>query len=288
MTSPDWTTILDEIEGKAKDARKHRIEVETALAEALVNGADDEVCGPYPEQCFGAMDIDFVSDVPCPLDLKGDCPYATARERYRRHRYLKALGFGERAWDPRIEAVEESVQYAVQTYCDNIAQRINDGIGLLITGPVGVGKTCIQALVAWAAAGWAVPRPSLVYASSRKLFMSLASDQTDMASLAAQAARADLLLLDDFGVEGLTGWKKSAGIAAFHELIDTRWHKHRATVLASNQSLEELGRNREFKRAIDRLRQCAAEIEVSATVPSQRGRQLPPADQGTMPFQIND
>lgn len=281
--SVEWQGIAERIREKAQNARERRIVAEEGLAEALTDGANDEICGPYPEQCFGAFDMGSVPDVRCPLDLTGECPYATERERYRRECYLGVLGFGERARDPRIEAVHADARYAVELYCDNIAERLARGAGMIITGPVGVGKTCIEALVAWAAGGSAVPRPGVVYTSSRKLFMSLASDQTELAGLAGRAKRTQLLLIDDFGTEGLSGWKKSAAVAAFHDLIDTRWHKGRATVLASNRALQELKGEAGVARAVDRLAEYAALVEVPGAAPSQRERQ-PVAVQDEMPF----
>jgi DNA replication protein DnaC len=103
-----------------------------------------------------------------------------------------------------------------------------NGRNLVITGPVGVGKTW----TVWKAAEQAVRagyEGRVVITTAAKLRRSVAPATADPAAF-ARCCEAGLLAIDDLGAFGLSEWD----LDHLAELADARWSAQMPTVITSN------------------------------------------------------
>ena len=103
-----------------------------------------------------------------------------------------------------------------------------DGRNLILTGPVGVGKTW----AVWRSAEAAVRRGyegRVVITTAARLRRSIAPATADPAQF-ARCCEAGLLAIDDLGAFGLSEWD----LDHLTELADARWSANLPTVVTSN------------------------------------------------------
>ncbi len=136
----------------------------------------------------------------------------------------------------------EPIREIVAEYIARIRQHVYEGQGLLITGGVGTGKTSILRLIAYAAARAAI-NVSFAYAGA--LFDNLHNDKGEAVD---DYHRAELLLLDDFGVQYVTPWTASR----FDALMEWRYANKLAVCVTTNIPPEELRKQDIFRRVVDR------------------------------------
>jgi len=251
--------------------RERREGVEGAVANMVERGAWDDLCGRSREKCRGIITIEGL-EADCPLEQTHNCPYAEQRRRHSQEQYLRHLGFGGEALYPTPQRLHPIIRPQVEEYCTDIGERLNAGDGLFVLGPVGIGKTCVLSMLAMAAHDL---RPSTMveYWTAESLFSALAADRPQGT---AMLRTAHLLLIDDLGTEGVTGWQRSNAVARLNLIIDYRWHEKRSTVLTSNLSRSALEGSGEYQRMIDRLQHRGEWLAVGADELSQRGRDEQP------------
>jgi len=214
----------------------------------------------FGEACEGLLYRDGYS-VMCPLDFSG-CPYQNAREGFRSRRFLRGLGFGARHDSPRLERVPAEPRQAISAYLEQVAEQVGAGIGLLLTGGAGSGKTSVLGLVALAYGSRAAS-----YRTAGDLFSALHERGRGEEAVAA-AAETPLLLLDDFGAAYESEW----AIAQFDRIVDARYRELRATCIATNLRPEQLAAQPQWARAVSRWREMC--LVVGFGDEDQRRRNL--------------
>jgi DNA replication protein DnaC len=176
-------------------------------------------------------------------------------------------------WDPETKV---SFDHAVWDELCSL-RFIDAGHNALILGPVGVGKTFMATALGHAAGR---RRYSVIFWRTDVLLKKLRaarldnSHETEMRKL----IRADLLLLDDFALQGLD----HLDTADVYELIVER-HRAASTVVTSNREpiewLAQMSDALLAQSAIDRLQSAAYELILEGE--SYRRHQKPGLDIGT-------
>jgi len=129
-----------------------------------------------------------------------------AVERRVRQRWLSAIGFGARYWEPRWDLVVPELAVPLQDFCAHLPERLRTGDGMLIDGDVGVGKTQSLALLALAAMGVRFlrvdgdlpQRPEVRYVFAPTLYERMFARDPEARADLRDWEQCDLLLLDDF------------------------------------------------------------------------------------------
>lgn len=166
-------------------------------------------------------------------------------------------------WQPHGKA-QQAAAGVVSGYARGLPRQVDEGRGLTLLGPPGVGKThlCYGLIAAAYDAGiyaryivWAdvIDRTKAAYASK---------DGGDR-GLLDDLKRAPLLVLDEIGVRQGTEFDQSL----LFDLIDTRYRNELSTIVASNltaDTLDSIG-----ERTADRLR----ETNVTVPIPGDSQRQ---------------
>lgn len=182
-------------------------------------------------------------------------------------RFLLEAGFERRVTEPlpQWERVQASPpQLAVlRGYCDAIGANLRQGRGLILTGPPGVGKTQLLAIIAMYAMR---VDARVIYAARGDVLLDWALDAKyrDQHDDYRAALRCDLLLLDD--VDRLFDAARGdveKGIPALDALADDRYRAMLATVLASNRPVSELAQVPGLSRSADRWAQCMQAVALS-------------------------
>lgn len=143
------------------------------------------------------------------------------------------------------------------------------GTGVLILGPVGVGKTHLATALGHAAIR---RRMSVVFARTDKLFTRLRAARLDhtLEAEVRRLAAVDLLIIDDFALRALDATQTND----FYELVVER-HRKRSTIWISNREPSEwLAMTTDTllaQSAIDRLTSGAHSLIIEG--PSHRQRQ---------------
>jgi len=206
-----------------------------------------------PEGCRGKFcDGGYVPDLSMPVYWE-ICPLDGPACPFHRQRLLRPLGIGERYQAASIEQIANDGSKAiVQSYVDSIGESVSEGKGLYIEGGVGVGKTSILALVAYAAV---VAGYSVAYWYAGSLFDRLHRQDEAATDLAYQC---DLLLLDDFGVQYSADWT----VTRFDALIEHRYANQKAMCITTNVSREELEDSDTWCRVYDRWKEMCEGISA--------------------------
>ncbi|TWP33038.1 ATP-binding protein [Leekyejoonella antrihumi] len=144
------------------------------------------------------------------------------------------------------------------------------GHGVLILGPVGVGKTHL----AHALGHTAIRRRTVIASRADKLFTRLRAARLDntLAAEMRRLARADVLILDDFALRALDATETND----FYELVVERHGKASTIVTSNREPAEWLTMTSDAllaQSAIDRLTSRAHTLIIQG--PSYRQRQRP-------------
>ncbi len=134
------------------------------------------------------------------------------------------------------------------------------GEGLILTGPVGTGKTHLAAAVAHALldSGLSVliRTPAAIF---RRIQQSWDAGENE-SRIHRALTGCDLLILDDAGSEHWTEWRERT----LYDIVDARYRAHRAVVVTTNCNLAELA-DRLGERTFDRLIERCPVVELAAS-----------------------
>jgi DNA replication protein DnaC len=199
-----------------------------------------------------------------------------ADEHTRRESKSATLRSRAAGLDPtmRLDTWDESaaIGYDRQLWNELTSLRFLDGPnGVLVLGPVGVGKTHLASALGHIAIR---RRRSVHMARADKLFKRLKAARLDN-SLEAEMRRLahlDLLILDDFALQALDATQTTD----FYELIVERHRKHATVVTSNREPAEWLAMMADpllAQSAVDRLTSTAHTLVVEGQ--SYRQRQRP-------------
>lgn len=155
---------------------------------------------------------------------------------------------------------------------------LDDARGVLVLGPVGVGKTHLASALGHIAIR---RRRSVAFTRAEQLWRRLAAARLDNSVEAEmrRLARLDLLIVDDFALQGLD----ALATADCYELVVER-HQRASTVLTSNRDPSEwislMSDPLLAQSAVDRLVATSYELVVEGESYRRRQRPSAPTRQG--------
>ncbi len=184
----------------------------------------------------------------CRLYQTLDCPRYRRMAEAAEMRFMRGvLGLEDGEDSELLHATEAGLtpgfQQAVSRWCSTAAERLRRGEGLILGGGYGSGKSSACMVVARAAyrAG-----ATVCWVESAVAF-----DELYRGQMQRLKPSADLLILDDFGFE----YRGEVVMPRFHVLMNERWHKRRATVIATMQTQKTLEADPGLGAILSRLRQ---------------------------------
>ncbi|MBI5648992.1 MAG: ATP-binding protein [Chloroflexi bacterium] len=126
----------------------------------------------------------------------------------------------------------------LQEYCANIAAYLDESIGLILSGPVGCGKTHLAIGAAKLACAFGY---TALFVNAPTWFQELresygTSNSTVEQERMEQMRTADVLILDDLGAEKPSDWARER----LYIVINHRALARRVTFATTNRALEEL------------------------------------------------
>jgi len=163
----------------------------------------------------------------------------------------------------------------IEKYLENLSDNFSRGKGLLLVGPVGVGKTCslivlLKGILKRTARERVVTYTSdnktegtgqigfasTLFATSNKIFNAVfRKDEVFLSAL----QNVQFLFIDDFGREYFSDFAWSS----FEEMIDYRYSNKLCTFVTTNLTAKALAGNEKLGRVVDRWRECCDMIQIS-------------------------
>lgn len=139
---------------------------------------------------------------------------------------------------PARPGVDKSVRIEVESYLLNINARLVDGIGLILCGGIGSGKTAIASLIAREASAWC---HSVLFVHVDELRDLVASHTywNDQTTVLERARRVDFLILD--GVRGDIKEDKVFGHIELESLLSGRAAHKRPTIVTTRLNFSKFG-----------------------------------------------
>lgn len=146
-------------------------------------------------------------------------------------------------------------------YAKNFLSNRNEGIGLFITGPVGSGKThLVSAIIDYIARLHKHKVKDLIFKSSVNLLSEIKFSFEDKTteSLVKGFENADLLVIDDLGIEKSTDWTHEI----FYKIIDHRYSNLMPTIITSNLAYPEL-KEKMSERIVSRIYEMCKGLKLT-------------------------
>lgn len=174
---------------------------------------------------------------------------------------LRKAGIGEKYLYADIEKCR--VKDKIRMWFDNFTYNYNTGKGVLLTGPVGTGKTSTLVLMAigiirckgYRFSGRGEDRQvagaSLkgIFTSSNAIFSAIFRKKYEFID---NCKKVGSLFIDDFGRE----YYHDFPFSEFEEIIEYRYANQKPTFVSTNLTRETLTENENFQRVVDRWREC--------------------------------
>lgn len=224
-------------------------------------------CG-RPIRSFKVPGFEYVLDVKCPCEEAAEAKAEKQREAAKRQRRIEELTAKSQmpqrlracTFDTfqRREGTEKALD-TCRTYAGRFQEMRSKGLGLILVGNTGSGKTHLAAAIVNAVIRQCY---SAVFYKAAKLFDFAAENH---AALPDGCETASLLVLDDFGASNDTESRK----ATLQKILDYRIDGMRPTILTTNILPKEWP-NRLDIRTVDRLMDKSLFRIISITASSMR------------------
>ena len=137
----------------------------------------------------------------------------------------------QRFWHVTYDEVPESVRHHLGNYLRSIDEMLDDGEGLLLWGPNGVGKTSVAALIAFEVSR----RGGTAYFVTAESLRLASIDRTafdDETTVMERALDVELLIIDDLGKEHRGGTEYAEHL--IENILRVRLANRMATVITTN------------------------------------------------------
>lgn len=170
--------------------------------------------------------------------------------------YLKPVFSDDDGANPKLTSV-------CKKYADRWPDMLENGMGLLLYGGVGGGKTFLAGCVCNAL----LKKQVSVCATSFPRVLNVLQNSMERQTALDRLSRYQCVLLDDFGVERGTEYAQEQLFA----VVDARYRAKRPTIITTNLSMNDLEnpQNLSYSRIFDRLLELCP-IRLCASGPSRR------------------
>ena len=178
-------------------------------------------------------------------------------EKIERLRRLCFAGTDMRAWSfDNDDGLRPELTNAAKKYAEQFQQYRADGMGLLLHGPVGTGKTFYAACVA----NEVVNMGYRARMTNFKLIEKALWDSEQKAQYMQELMRYDLLVLDDLGAERKSEYMQEI----VFEVIDGRSRAGLPVIITTNLTADEITKTDEigYSRIYDRILERCLPIKV--------------------------
>lgn len=161
-------------------------------------------------------------------------------------------GIGKRYQGVTLGALKfEGAEYApVVAFADNIKHRLDNGLGLILKGPVGTGKTCAAIAIMRVAIDNKYSAYCISMMSLLDKLLTL-RDKDEAYEFERRLRTTKLLVLDDLGGEYRS--KNDFTGSKLMSIIGERYERQLSTIITTNLTIEQLKAEYD-ERMIDRLR----------------------------------
>ena len=152
-----------------------------------------------------------------------------------------------------IAAENANAFEVIKEYASNVVENLNQGLGLIIKGPVGTGKTTVAIAIMKEAVKY---KKSPYFISMISLLDKLMSfrDQEERYEFEQRIQNCPLLVLDDLGGEYIGKNKEESWmLKRIMSIIAERHQRSKSIIITTNLPIKELA-ERYDQRAIDRIR----------------------------------
>lgn len=132
-----------------------------------------------------------------------------------------------------------------KSYCENFAEALKDGMGLLFYGNVGTGKSFLAACIA----NWLLDEGRTVVYDNARGYADMAFNDKD--GFLETISLSDLVILDDLGMERPTEYMKET----VFQILDKRSQVRKPIIVTTNMTNEQLKspRGTDEERVFSRL-----------------------------------
>lgn len=129
-------------------------------------------------------------------------------------------------------------------YSNKLAKMIKDGVGLMISGEAGVGKSVAAVILAQEAMTWGFSVLKMAHADMQSAQSDFAIDANGE-TLKDRVMRADLLVLDGFNEDFIIDTR--FGLVHAEQLIARRHEAKRSTILTTRLTSDNFNKTKELK-----------------------------------------
>lgn len=147
-------------------------------------------------------------------------------------------------------------------YCKNFQEAKKNGLGLLIYGPPGNGKTYVSNCIANNLLSNGIPVICVSINSLleriRQTYSKWGKEGED--EILKGLSNADLLIIDDLGTEQKTDWS----CTKIYNIVDSRYRNGLPLIVSTNKSIDEL-KEQYHERTIDRLLEMCTPLKNNNT-----------------------
>lgn len=161
--------------------------------------------------------------------------------------------------DEQIPGVKASAQSIARRYIKNVEQNVSDGVGLMLWGVNGSGKTCMSVVIAKAARSCGM---SVLFVEAAALKRVVINNEAfdDSMSMQDRMRSVDLLLIDDLG----KGTQDTNGFGArlVDEIIRHRSARKRATFITTNMNPRSQLSDELKPSTLHALKECCFPVNV--------------------------
>ena len=178
-------------------------------------------------------------------------------EEIEKRRRLCFNGTDMKAWSfANDDGQRPDLSRSLQQYAENFKQYRADGMGLLLHGPVGTGKTFYAACVANAVVSMGYRARMTNFEQIEKTLW----DTEQKATYMQELMRYDLLVLDDLGTERKSEYMQEI----VYNVIDGRYRAGLPVIITTNLTADELTKTDEigYSRIYDRILERCLPVKV--------------------------
>jgi len=167
-----------------------------------------------------------------------------------------------------------TIKKICKAYVEHWQENLKDGIGILLYGGVGTGKSYAVFSIANELLYKGIPVMVTSAIGIQQKVKSTFGTEHGEADVIDSFNQADLLILDDLGAERATEW----GNSILYQLIDDRYRSGNPMIITTNLPLESLRKKLAsdgIERTYDRLVERCIPIQVKGkTIREGKGQQL--------------